>query len=346
MGGAWQGLSGVLSAMAIHEASFEPEQREHTRFIYRMLADSAGAQVDEGLVSELLRGSYELHVHAGPDSYAGRTWSEIDTALAACEAGMGGIVFKCHSAPSSARTDFVKRYVYEMCEEGGWHKTEIYGGVVLNYPVGGVNPHAVRASLKMGGRFVWTAVMDSEHHRKVTGQGGGIRFVEKGKVVEPMHEILDLIAEHDAVLSLSHLGTEERFIYIEEAKRHGVRRILIDHPQLSIVKATPEQLREMAQMGALIGFYWQAAVPNLFNFAVKPTEMLDYLRVVTAEHLASGTDLGQYGNPHPVDGMRMFLRTLLFFGVSREDIETIFKKNPRRLIHGEGSVRSSDRTSP
>lgn len=317
------------------EASLHPDQVKQSQEIYHNLAASAGSKITESIVDELIQGSYDVHCHPGPEAYAGRTYDEIDLAIRGCQEGMGGIVFKCHSAPSAARVAHVQRVVDQWARDNGRSRIDIIGGVVLNKPVGGINPAAVDASARYGGRFVWTPSVDSGHHqRAIGGDKPGIEVVgDDGKLLPVMYEVFDLVAKYDLVLSLSHQSTRERFLMIREARKAGVKRILIDHPQLSITKATPEQMREMVDMGAMIGFYWQAAVPNLYNFDVKPKEMLEIIRVVGVENLAAGSDLGQIGNPNPVEGMRLFIKVLLFLGVSPETIRAIFVDNPRRLIY-------------
>jgi imidazolonepropionase-like amidohydrolase len=44
------------------------------------------------------------------------------------------------------------------------------------------------------------------------------------------------------------------------------------------------------------------------------------------------TDLGQIWNPLPVEGMRMFIVTLIKYGISEEEIILMAKKNPAKLL--------------
>lgn len=319
----------------IFEASLQPDMVAESAEIYGNLASSARAKITEALVDDLMQGIFDLHCHPGPEAYAGRTYDEIDLAIKGCGEGMGGLVFKCHSAPSAARVPFTQRVVDQWAAEHGKPRIDILGGVVLNRPVGGINPVAVEASARFGGRFVWTPSLDSAHHQRAINSGKpGIEVVgEDGRLLPAMYEILEIVAKYDMVLSISHQSTQQRFLLVREARKLGVQRILIDHPMLSITKLTPEQMLEMAGLGAMMGFYYQAAVPNIYNFSVKPKDMLEVIRVVGAGNLAAGSDLGQIGNPNPVEGMRLFIKVLLFFGVAAADIRKMFVDNPRNLIY-------------
>jgi len=44
------------------------------------------------------------------------------------------------------------------------------------------------------------------------------------------------------------------------------------------------------------------------------------------------TDLGQYYNPTPAEGMRMFMALLLKNGISEREIEYMAKENPAKLL--------------
>ena len=53
-------------------------------------------------LEELIRGAYDLHVHAGPDIVP-RRQDILDVARDALNAGMGGLVFKDHYTTTADR---------------------------------------------------------------------------------------------------------------------------------------------------------------------------------------------------------------------------------------------------
>src|ERR1039457_7393299 len=84
--------------------------------------------------SELpLAGVIDIHCHCGPDSLA-RTIDASDLARLAKAQGMRGIVLKNHFEPTASLAYLVRKVVTGI---------EVFGGVALNLPVGGMNPHAV-----------------------------------------------------------------------------------------------------------------------------------------------------------------------------------------------------------
>jgi len=44
------------------------------------------------------------------------------------------------------------------------------------------------------------------------------------------------------------------------------------------------------------------------------------------------SDLGQFWNPPPAEGMRLFIATLTRKGISAREIELMVKVNPARLL--------------
>jgi predicted TIM-barrel fold metal-dependent hydrolase len=56
------------------------------------------------------------------------------------------------------------------------------------------------------------------------------------------------------------------------------------------------------------------------------------IKEVGAQHCIMATDLGQYLNPTPADGMKEFILELQKRGITNEQINWMAKKNPARLL--------------
>src|SRR5262249_10935297 len=123
---------------------------------------------------------------------------------------------------------------------------QIFGGVVLNQFVGGVNPAAAEVALRLGAKEVWMPTIDAQHH--VEEHGGRARYDvqvadstfswgdplsvldEDGKLTNEANVVLELIAKYDAILGTAHLSLKEIKPLVMEARRKGVQKILITHP--------------------------------------------------------------------------------------------------------------------
>src|ERR1041384_6549497 len=108
-------------------------------------------------------GTIDVHVHSHPDVF-GRNMDDIDVATLAKAKGMRGIVLKNHVATTADRAALVMKVVPGI---------EVFGGIVLNKAVGGINPDAVEWMHRMfGGRgkLVWVRTFDSDKHVKTFGK--------------------------------------------------------------------------------------------------------------------------------------------------------------------------------
>ena len=195
-------------------------------------------------VRALLRGAIDMHVHASPDPYTARRLDALALAQQAREAGMAGLVLKSHEYPTQPLAWAVGAAVPEV---------QIWGGVALDHGVGGLNPEAVRVSLAMGARVVWMPTFDAAHWRRFRNihdaRGEGLSVLDpEGRLVPACQAVLDLIAEHDAVLASGHLSTVETVTLFREARARGIR-CLVTHASFWV---PVDAQRDLAALGVQI----------------------------------------------------------------------------------------------
>ena len=164
----------------VFELSLEPCWRDDARRAYSMILEMGDRimTITEREVDELLSGAIDMHVHAFPDPEIDTGWDQINIAKRATEAGMGGVVYKAHTFPTAATAPLVQQVVDDYARSIGKEPARVYGGIVLNNYVGGLNPASVEMAIKLGGKVVWLPSHHSAHHRQVMGQKGGIRLLD------------------------------------------------------------------------------------------------------------------------------------------------------------------------
>jgi hypothetical protein len=86
-------------------------------------------------------GTIDMHVHSHPDVF-GRSMDDVDVAQLAKARGMRGLLLKNHVATTADRAALAMKAVPGI---------EIWGGIVLNNAVGGINPAAVEWMHRMYG---------------------------------------------------------------------------------------------------------------------------------------------------------------------------------------------------
>jgi hypothetical protein len=211
---------------------------------------------------------------------------------------------------------------------------EIFGGIVLNRAVGGINAAAVeRLSQVKGGwaRVVWMPTFDAENQVRDSKESRPYVSVSRnGALLPEVLQVLDIIAKNNLVLATGHSSPAEDLMLIREAKRRGIERIIVTHAMLAPVRMNVEQMREAAKLGGTIEFVYNALIgPN------KMYELADYVRAIRAvgpEHCVLSSDLGQAGNPLHPDGFAAYLKGLAAAGFTKQELDRMSERNPAEIL--------------
>lgn len=290
---------------------------------------------------EIMKGVIDLHVHAAPDIFR-RPFDESELARQARDVGYKSLLFKSHGVINADRMLYVRKIVPGI---------EVFGGVVLNYAVGGINPEAVDTALRWNAKEVWMPSIHAKNHIQFEGVGSypdlkivgkerrsakevkGIYILDsKEKIIPEVYEVLDLIADADVILGTCHLSLKETYALVKAAKERGVKKILITHPELGVVDIPIEDQVKLADMGAIMEHCFIPIVPLSRNPRSNHQLMAEAIKKVGAERCVMATDLGQFTNPHPIEGMRLFINIMMFYGISEKEIELMTKHNPTQFL--------------
>jgi hypothetical protein len=226
---------------------------------------------------------------------------------------------------------------------------ELFSGVPLNNATGGFNKYAVDHGAALGAKLVWMPTFSSKNHY-YSDQGIKAGFPhtikkmlqfdpltpidDNGEVKDEVKVILDLIAEHNLILSGGHLHVTEIVKVFEEAKKRGITKLLVNHPTF-IIGATHDDIRFLAlEMGAWIEHSFCMYIKvRASRDAMYPPEELDALiKAATVDKTILASDLGQVGNDRPVAGFRSVIKTCIKLGYSDEDIRKLISGNPKQLL--------------
>lgn len=287
---------------------------------------------------EILKGAVDMHIHSAPSLFP-RLVDHVEAAEGAKSYGMKAVVLKEHHGYTSDRMYFVRKLVSGI---------DVYGGVVLNNAVGGINPFAAEAAIDLGAKIVWFPTLSAKHHLDQMGgpafgasmqQKSAKKMVErpitvldeKGHLKPEVYDVIDLIAAHDIMLGTGHLSIPEVRPLVKAAKERGVKRLYLNHPEY-IINGTIEEQVELANMGVYIEHL------AIFMFAMWPTKsgidgVVKMIKAVGPERTVLATDLGQVHNPPPHEGMRIFLQVLFEKGIPKEHLKRMVQDNPSYLLN-------------
>ena len=284
-------------------------------------------------------GVIDMHIHSHPDVF-GRNLDDIDVAQIAKARGMRGIVLKNHVSETASRAALVMKVVPGI---------EIFGGIVLNKAVGGVNPDAVEWMHRVyGGRgkVVWLPTFEADKHVKTLSKPDAVGLVvaPNGQVTPEMEAILKIIARENLVLATGHVHPEEIIAVVKRAKELGVRNMVVTHGLTNVPGLTMAQAKQVTEMGAVIEVCFlqflagpNAPLPFLTHWTqVNAKQVAQAAKEFGAQSVLISSDLGQTGNMVHPDGIEAAIAAMKKEGISDADIDTMLRKHPARLLGLDG----------
>ena len=280
-------------------------------------------------------GVIDMHVHPDPDVF-GRSLTDTELATIARRKGMRGLVLKNHVVTTADRAALAMNHVPGI---------EIWGGIVLNNSVGGINPAAVEWMHRMSGgrgKVVWLPTFDSDKHIKtlVDKTKSGIVVAPNGVVTPAMEEVLKIIARENLVLATGHIHPEEVVAVVKRAREMGVKNILVTHGLTNIPGLSTAQAKQVTEMGAKIEICYlqfmtgpQAQYQWMTHWdRVDAKAVAQAVKDFGADNLVLSTDLGQQGMMTPPDGIENQIAAVRAAGVSQADVDKMMKRNPAQLL--------------
>ncbi|MCR4431154.1 MAG: DUF6282 family protein [Tepidanaerobacteraceae bacterium] len=288
---------------------------------------------DINKVKELMEGAIDVHIHTGPDVFP-RLVNDIEAANQAKEAGMKAILIKNHMTCTADRAQIASHVV----------GIPVYGGIALNLPIGGINPQAVDAALRMGAKEVWMPTLHADAYladgshvpmfNNVLQPGlKGINILdENGNLKKEVLEVLALIAEKKAILGTGHISIKEAMVLVPQAKKMGIDKIIVTHPLSTMLNYTINDLKEILEKGAAMIEHNINDTTHQMKHPIKSELIANAIMVVGADTAIMSTDGGQVINPRPVEMMENFISQMLDLGISEKDIITMVRENPARML--------------
>ncbi|AZM58229.1 MULTISPECIES: DUF6282 family protein [unclassified Streptomyces] len=285
---------------------------------------------------KVLDGVVDLHCHSGPSPFP-RRFDHVEASHDAARINARAILCKSHHHNTVMDLLAMRSQLAEA-------PTPMYGGVALNSEVGGINPSAVAVAINMGGRCVWGPTVSAAQHIDAHSHDDGFPsaagnlyeeevsvFDDSGEVSQQTHLVTKLVAEAGIMLTGGHLDATSMKAFFKTARDSGVRRILLHHPDF-IVNASDADIEEMVGYGAYVEHELSMYHPDVPAPDFKIQQLVNWIEKVGPEHTVINSDLGQKGNPLPVDAYLYIVQQLLDHGVSAADVRQMICRNTAFLL--------------
>lgn len=265
---------------------------------------------------------FDMHIHTSPDVVS-RKLNDVELAERFRNAGFSGAVIKCHYADTSARAGVLN----EIYGDSGM---KFYGGIVLNNSAGGINPYAVEASGKMGGRFVWFPTMDAKHymnHRNIDSSDGIYILDSEGRLKPEALRVLEAAKKYNMIVGTGHMSADEGMNLVKANVKIRCR-IVLTHADNPVDFYTSEQQIEAVSMGAVVEH-------SYFTIYYKRTPielMTEQIRAVGVKNVFLSSDLGQPASPYPDEGLKEFEELMRSNGFSESETRLMFRDTPAEML--------------
>jgi hypothetical protein len=202
-----------------------------------------------------------------------RPFDEIEIATEARDAGYRGLVLKSIFSMNADRVELVRKVVPGI---------ELFGSIVFNHTVGGLNPSAMRAAIGFGAKVAWLPTVHAQRHVEFFGmptypwlgernpslshllkeERKPLRLLDdEGKLVKEATEIIELAADAGVVIGTGHVSAEEIFPTLIRAKEIGFKKMICTHVGWHATAWSRDEMMRMADLGATLEFTVNPCMP-------------------------------------------------------------------------------------
>jgi hypothetical protein len=285
---------------------------------------------------QLLEGAVDTHVHSSPDLVA-RKLDDFELVRTARERGMAGLVLKNHFFTTTLRARLVASHVPGI---------EVVASIVLNQPMGGINPWAVEAAGRGGAKVVWMPTAHSENQlahesapgvaphpaaMHLPGRSAIVKVFEAdGTPTADTEAVMEIIRDRGMVLATGHLTPDEVDRLTARALEIGVRKIVSTHPDLPAISMPVELQKKLAERGVYFERTFNVTQARYNTLTV--AGLAARIRDVGPASTIMATDFGQPDSPLPADGLESYIEGMLTHGFSPDEIRLMVSQHARGLL--------------
>jgi hypothetical protein len=284
----------------------------------------------------LLEGAVDTHVHSSPDLVE-RKLDDFEIARQARDRGMAAVVLKNHFLSTALRAKLVEQQVPGV---------RILGSIVLNQPMGGINPWGVEAAARGGAKVVWLPTAHAENQlahesqpgvaphpaaMQLPGRDPAVRvFRDDGEITPDMETVIEIVRDRGLVLATGHLSPNEVDRLTARASAMGLRKMILTHPDLPAISMPVELQKRLAERGVFFERTFNVTVPPYSHLTM--AELAARIHEVGPASTILATDFGQPRNAPPAEGFESYAAGLLQNGFSPEEIRPMVGEHARALL--------------
>ncbi len=284
-------------------------------------------------IINLIRKAYDLHVHIGPEIIP-RKYT-VNSLLQNEAGNIAGVALKNHFYPTTPLIAKNKRTPLKL-----------FGSIVLNNFVGGLNPDAIYAMSLLASRrcIVWFPTISANQFLKNSTWEIAPEWIKNKKI--PLRkaatvsgitvtdtsaiDVLRAIKKTDSVLATGHISWQESKLLVTQATKLGIRRVIVTHPIYQRINMPITVQKKLAAFGAFIEQSY-----SMFSIdGIPVSNIARQIQEVGANNCIMTSDVGQTFSKSPSQALAAFATSLCKEGITYKELEIMLVRNPKTIMEG------------
>lgn len=226
---------------------------------------------------------------------------------------------------------------------------ELFGGIVLNNAIGGLNPEAIYAASLLTDKplIVWFPTINAENFLRQSKyeiapewindksfQARNAKDVKpvvvarNGQLTRETINVLKAIKKYKTILATGHIAWQESVLLVNEALKLGVTKIVVTHPIYQRINMSIKVQKELAEKGCFIEIpYSMYAIDK-----ISVDKIARQIRIVGPQSIILSSDVGQTFSYSPSIALTKFANKLIEQGINYKELYSMLVTNPRLLM--------------
>ena len=278
-----------------------------------------------------LKDMYDLHFHASP-SINLRKLSALEALKLANAEGMAGILLMDHTY----NTESIAQILNEL-----GYRTKVFGSILLNESVGGINPSVVEAAIELGTKHIQMPTYSSRNHEEKFGDDQqefpykkrvkGIYILDsRGRLIPEVEDALQVMKGRGSFLGTGHLSIVEMEALISRAK--SLKIPVMVSGASSETSPIPISVQNRMADDFVFMEHNYGVLIRVQRKQTPIESVVEQIRSVGAERCVIATDAGQITFPDQVYCLKDFVKRLMEKGIKQKEIDLMTRENPRILL--------------
>lgn len=157
-----------------------------------------------------------------------------------------------------------------------------------------------------------------------------VGLLKDGSLRPGVLTVLELVGDYDGTTGTAHVCREEMLALVAAADDMGLKKILVTHPHLKMLRLSNPDMKNLPDMGAILRLCSGTVQPVAGHVGMNDT--VETVRFVCAQHCVMSSDTGSPRKPVPPETTRAYLYCLRVRGIADDKIRMMTRDKPKAMV--------------